>query len=76
MPGWWSPRAPWWGFHSDDGKLFHFKGRSYENIGYRPFSYGDTVGCGFDASKREVFYTINGEQLGNICPMFFVAFPC
>jgi len=60
MPGW---DQYSYGYHGDDGGLFHAGGmmvRSYGPV----FGVGDTVGCGIDYLKREIFFTINGKTLG------------
>ncbi|PRP84907.1 hypothetical protein PROFUN_07561 [Planoprotostelium fungivorum] len=61
MPGW-TPGS--FGFHGDDGNLFHTefgtKGQKYSE----PFGKGDVIGLGWDQKREFVFYTKNGELLG------------
>eukprot|EP00529_Nitzschia_sp_RCC80_P015312 CAMPEP_0113523220 /NCGR_PEP_ID=MMETSP0014_2-20120614/45595_1 /TAXON_ID=2857 /ORGANISM="Nitzschia sp." /LENGTH=687 /DNA_ID=CAMNT_0000421307 /DNA_START=147 /DNA_END=2210 /DNA_ORIENTATION=- /assembly_acc=CAM_ASM_000159 len=61
MPGW-DRRS--YGFHGDDGGLFHSSGTMVRPFGER-FGAGDTVGCGVDFSSKSIFFTLNGIFLGN-----------
>lgn len=60
MPGW---DELSFGYHSDDGCLFHGKGTHLRAFG-PCFGIGDTVGCGIDYRSKEVFYTLNGKLVG------------
>lgn len=64
MPGWASFRAPWWGYHSDDGKLYSYKGSNSVKEKYKPFAYSNTVGCAVDFKESKMFYTLNRQPLG------------
>jgi len=62
-------RLPGWnlhsvGYHSDDGHKFNdaYGGREY---GPSWGVVGDTIGCGYSADTGFVFFTKNGEFLGN-----------
>jgi SPRY domain len=59
MPGWDSGS---WGYHGDDGKLFSesSRGKSYGPT----YGKGDTVGCGIDFPKCELFFVKNGVRIG------------
>jgi len=62
MPGW---DACSYGYHSDDGGVFHASGHSVDTR--EPFGVGDVVGCGMDFSKpdgADIFFTKNGRFLG------------
>ena len=64
MPGWDSSS---YGFHTDDGKIFHGNGQGFE-FGPKA-SVGDTIGCGvlFQRNKpTTLFFTRNRECIGRI----------
>jgi Ran-binding protein 9/10 len=58
QPGW---RTGSWGYHGDDGRLFH------DSTWGRPFgptfTTDDVIGCGLDFRRRLIFYTKNGKLL-------------
>jgi hypothetical protein len=60
MPGWDSSS---WGYHGDDGGLFHGSAYSAQCYGVE-FGTKDVVGCGFNAGENTIFFTINGRLLG------------
>ena len=64
MPGW---DAHSFGYHSDDGGIFHGAGDMEREFG-KTYGVGDTVGCGIDYSHGDgggaIFFTLNGEFLG------------
>jgi hypothetical protein len=60
MPGW---DHLSYGYHGDDGGLFHAKGTMIRPCGPK-YGVGDTVGCGIDYVKRGIFFTYNGQFLG------------
>ena len=70
MPGW-NPNGI--GYHADDGKLYHQRGRG-ETFGPTCTS-GDRMGCGVDFENESssgyvnVFFTKNGEQVGDLVKM-------
>lgn len=61
MPGWYCG----YGYHSDDGNKFEpanlGKGKTYGPL----FTTGDTIGLGYDRINRVIFFTKNGQHLGN-----------
>uniref|UniRef100_A0A914DRK6 B30.2/SPRY domain-containing protein n=1 Tax=Acrobeloides nanus TaxID=290746 RepID=A0A914DRK6_9BILA len=60
-------RLPGWdfysyGYHGNDGLVFNSSGKGDP---YGPsYSNGDVVGCGIHFSRREIFFTKNGQNLG------------
>jgi len=69
MPGWTSDS---YGYHSDDGGLFHGRGQMLHPYGPK-FGPGDVVGCGVNyrpkkkdgvADGADIFFTLNGKLLG------------
>lgn len=60
QPGW---RRGSYAWHSDDGKKFGGYTTGFP-VNYGPkFGAGDTIGCGWDQLKREIFFTHNGKPL-------------
>ena len=59
MPGW---RQGSWGFHGDNGAVYRAdqSGKEYAE----KWNVGDVVGCGLRLSQRELFFTLNGRDLG------------
>lgn len=65
----WSTRMPGWdsesyGYHGDDGGLFHGSGQAMRPCCGPQFGAGDTVGCGIDyynGGHADVFFTVNGQ---------------
>lgn len=60
LPGW---DLQSYGYHGDDGAIFHGHGRQLKSYGSR-FGPGDTVGCGRDYRSGTIFFTLNGTNLG------------
>ncbi|CAM9114398.1 unnamed protein product [Phaeothamnion confervicola] len=64
MPGW---DRNSYGFHSDDGGVFHDAGSMVAKFG-PSFGAGDVVGCGISytaaSTTADIFYTLNGRWLG------------
>ena len=60
MPGW---DRESFGFHGDDGGIFHNSGQMLNRFGAR-FGAGDVIGCGVDYQRQAIFYTRNGDFLG------------
>lgn len=60
LPGW---TLHSYGFHGDDGAIFHGSGNKFQNFGPK-FGLGDTIGCGIDYETKSIFYTLNGSFLG------------
>jgi hypothetical protein len=59
MPGW---RSGAYAYHGDDGKKFG----EGDTPGIFPcFEPDDIIGCGLDFQRRAIFYTRNGELLGD-----------
>jgi hypothetical protein len=52
------------GYHGDDAGLFHGAGSMLRSYG-TTYGCGDTVGCGVDWVREKVFFTLNGQCLGD-----------
>lgn len=59
QPGW---EADSYGYHGDDGLLYHGRGRG-DDFG-PTFTTGDTVGGGINYASQEFFFTKNGVVVG------------
>ena len=59
LPGW---RQGSWGFHGDNGAVYRADqpGKEYAD----KWRVGDVVGCGLRLTQRELFFTLNGRDLG------------
>jgi len=56
------------GYHSDDGCIFHNNKGSYFSCVGRPYGppyqrQGDVIGCGYNCTTQEIFFTHNGKYL-------------
>ena len=60
MPGW---DASSYGYHGDDGGIFHSSGGMLRKFG-PSYGRGDVVGCGVDHVAGGIFFTLNGQFLG------------
>ncbi|CAG8609365.1 18040_t:CDS:2 [Acaulospora morrowiae] len=62
LPGWHKESVGW---HSDDGRKFYnesYGGRTYSEIWG---DVGDVIGCGYYPKTGIVFFTKNGQRMGN-----------
>jgi len=61
MPGWHNRS---YGYHGDDGKKFHGTDNG-QGSEYGPvWNQNSVVGCGYDQSAGDIFFTLNGKHLG------------
>jgi len=69
FPGWPNPsqNALTWAYHGYDGGIFESSRKAGARYFGKPFSVGDTVGCGVDYTTGTIFWTHNGEKLGINC---------
>ena len=59
QPGW---DETTYGYHGDDGKMF---AASASGQAYGPtFATDDVIGCCFDLTEKQIFFTKNGKNLG------------
>lgn len=65
QPGWESNS---YGYHGDDGALFHDGGFRVESNFGPTFSTNDIVGAGIDHLKQNIFFTKNGKLVGHCIP--------
>jgi hypothetical protein len=59
-PGW---RRATYGYHGDDGRLYLEAG--FGKVWGPTYTTGDVIGCGINFSVGQLFFTKNGEFLGN-----------
>ena len=69
FPGWPSitaPNALSWAYHADDGGFFtSYETKVIKPIKFmEPYGFGDTIGCGVDFTEGKIFFTKNGERIG------------
>ena len=60
LPGWDSES---YGYHGDDGAIFHGQGRQLSEFGPR-YGCNDVIGCGLNHRDASIFFTLNGKMLG------------
>ena len=59
-----------WGYHGDNGNSYTEKGFGAE---YGPtYGGGDVIGCGYNALNKSIFFTKNGENLGNLRIIYII----
>ncbi|KAK0616888.1 ankyrin repeat-containing domain protein [Immersiella caudata] len=67
FPGWLPKptalQAKSWAYHGDDGGIYRSTGTGYADEFLKHYGPGDTIGCGVDLAKREVWWTRNGVKL-------------
>ncbi|PKY51399.1 hypothetical protein RhiirA4_493768, partial [Rhizophagus irregularis] len=52
------------GFHSDEGRSFHNEGYTGSKYAEKWGEINDVIGCGYCPSIGQVFFTMNGKNLG------------
>ncbi|CAB5100924.1 unnamed protein product [Rhizophagus irregularis] len=52
------------GFHSDEGRTFHNEGYTGSKYAEKWGEINDVIGCGYCPSIGQVFFTMNGKNLG------------
>jgi hypothetical protein len=60
MPGW---DDETWGYHGDDGGLFHGESDQMLARGNDLFGQGDVLGCYIDPFRRIAIFTKNGKVM-------------
>ena len=64
FPGWYTC-VPSTGYHGDDGRIYESFVQDDGSKGTgRTFAEGDTVGCGIDWNNGSVYFTLNGDLVG------------
>ncbi|KUL86888.1 hypothetical protein ZTR_05366 [Talaromyces verruculosus] len=65
FPGWLSQPFSM-GYHNDDGCIYESSGGNESSKGTgRFYQQGDVVGCGISWNEESVYYTLNGERIGD-----------
>ncbi|CAB5200315.1 unnamed protein product [Rhizophagus irregularis] len=52
------------GFHSDEGKTFHNEGYTGSKYAKKWGEVNDVIGCGYCPITGQIFFTMNGKNLG------------
>ncbi|CAB4472708.1 unnamed protein product [Rhizophagus irregularis] len=52
------------GFHSDEGKTFHNEGYTGTKYAEKWGKVNDVIGCGYCPNTGQIFFTMNGKNLG------------
>jgi hypothetical protein len=57
------------GFHSDESRTFHNEG----NTGSKYAEVNDVIGCDYCSNTGQVFFTMNGNNLAMLIPVYFIS---
>ncbi|PKK69075.1 SPRY-domain-containing protein [Rhizophagus irregularis] len=52
------------GFHSDEGRTFHNEGYTGSKYAEKWGNVDDVIGCGYCPNTGQIFFTMNGKNLG------------
>ncbi|PKY14572.1 hypothetical protein RhiirB3_466167, partial [Rhizophagus irregularis] len=52
------------GFHSDEGRTFHNEGYTGSKYAEKWGKIDDVIGCGYCPNTGQIFFTMNGKNLG------------
>ncbi|RGB29260.1 concanavalin A-like lectin/glucanase domain-containing protein [Rhizophagus diaphanus] len=52
------------GFHSDEGRTFHNEGYTGSKYAEKWGEVNDIIGCGYCPNTGQIFFTMNGKNLG------------
>ncbi|CAB4474799.1 uncharacterized protein OCT59_015550 [Rhizophagus irregularis] len=52
------------GFHSDEGRTFHNEGYTGSKYAEKWGKVNDVIGCGYCPNTGQIFFTMNGKNLG------------